>query len=194
MSSNRNDHEENNLNENDSKTNKFNENNSQENKLNENNSQEKKSYENNSNDDNLIEINSKENKLNENNTSQSTEKIVNVVKEKSLTNNGSVLRFDDNVENLSLTSEIEKHENNKKEANKEKYNDLTIRFSDTEDIFTIHDSKLEADIIKHSSYGFGPFKPRWIQHFNKGGWFLVFASLVNFLGGSLNNGSVKVCV
>ena len=203
MSLNQNDHKENNINENGSKKNdliqnnskedKINENNSKKNNLNENNSKENKLNENNSKENNLNENNPKENKLNENNISQSIKKKVSTEKANPLTNSETVLRFDDNVESLSLTSEIEKLENNKKEVAKENYNDLKIRFSDADDIYTIRNSKLEADLIKHSSYGFGRFKPRWIQYFNRGGWFLVFVSLVNFLGGSLNNGSVKVC-
>ena len=158
--------------------------------LNQNDSQENKSDENNINKSIEEDIN------------KSIKEDINLQIEKSLTRDVNAEKSNSNVENSNLENlslklsdaEDEKQQNKSPEAAlKETHNDgLTIRFSDTDDIFTIHDSKLEAEIIKNSSYGFGPFRPSWIQHFNKGGWFLIFASLVNFLGGSLNNGSVKV--
>ena len=49
------------------------------------------------------------------------------------------------------------------------------------------------DEIKTNRYGWGEFKPKFLQEkFNTGYWFLCLMASINFLGSALTNGMIKV--
>lgn len=51
----------------------------------------------------------------------------------------------------------------------------------------------EAEISRYNAYGFGMFKPSWMQRYmNNGITFAFICSSLNFLTGAITNGALRV--
>jgi len=56
-------------------------------------------------------------------------------------------------------------------------------------------TNIEIEILRNNAYGFGMFKPNWMQRYmNSGITFAFICSSVNFLTGAITNGALRVSI